>query len=544
MATTPEGLAKAIATPATLELTERQRRRALAVCIAAAFLTLLDVSIVTTALPSMERQLRMSPADATWAIAGYTLTFGLTLIPAGRLGDELGRRRIFLVGMLLFAVTGVLSGLAPDPVWLDATRLARGVTAGLVAPQVVGILQQMYPPRERGRAFGYYGATVGLSTAIGPLLGGVIIQVFGTTVGWRYIFYLFIPLAVLTLVIGIRILPEDRRSGQHRTFDVLGAVTLALAVTAVMLPLIQSGQGHIPRPWLMGVGALLLVLFVLRERSVARGGRQPLVDLTLFRVRNYWVGALVAAAFYGGFTGVFLVMSQYLQQGLHYTALQAALSTLAFTIGSTICGVISGRFVHRVGRSLVIGGSAATALGLGAAALLIRSYGVAAPAAGAVGAGSGAGGRGTGAVVRFGARAGAQVGQGAGAVAGSSAGHNIGLILIVPLLVAGCGAGCVIAANQTLALHRVPRKEGSTSAGLYQTGMKIGTSVGTALASALFFNELATTHGSFATAASVGMTASAALAAVAFLVALPGFTLRVRRSVPTVAGREEVGMAR
>jgi EmrB/QacA subfamily drug resistance transporter len=540
MATTPEGLAKAIATPATLELTERQRRQALAVCIAAAFLTLLDVSIVTTALPSMERQLNMSPADATWAIAGYTLTFGLTLIPAGRLGDELGRRRIFLVGMLLFAATGVLSGLAPDAVWLDATRLARGVTAGLVAPQVVGMLQQMYPPRERGRAFGYYGATVGLSTAVGPLLGGVIIQAFGTTAGWRYIFYLFIPLAVLTLVLGMRVLPEDRRSGQHRAFDAVGAVTLALAVTAIMLPLIQSGQGHIPRPWLMGVGALLLVVFVRRERAVARGGRQPLVDLTLFRVRNYWVGALVAAAFYGGFTGVFLVMSQYLQQGLHYTALQAALSTLAFTIGSAVCGVISGRFVHRVGRSLVIGGSAATALGLGAAALLIRSYG----AAGNATVAATAGGRGTGALARVGARVGTQVGQGAGSVAGSSAGHNIGLILIVPLLVAGCGAGCVIAANQTLALHRVPRKEGSTSAGLYQTGMKVGTSVGTALASALFFNELATTHGSFATAASVGMTASAALAGVAFLVALPGFTLRVRESAPTVAGREEVEMAR
>jgi EmrB/QacA subfamily drug resistance transporter len=456
------------------------------------------VSIVTVALPSMEHNLHMSPADVSWAIAGYTLSFGLMLVPAGRLGDEFGRRKIFVVGLVLFAVTGVLCGAAPDAAWLDATRLARGAAAGLVAPQVVGLMHQMYTPRERGRVFGYYGATVGLSTAIGPLLGGVIIHTFGTADGWRYVFYLFIPLSVLTLVLGMRVLPQDQRTGRRRTLDLAGALVLGLAVTAVMLPMIQSGNGTNRRPWLIGVGAALLLVFVLRERGLARRGRQPLVDLTLFRVRNYWVGSLVAAAFYGGFTGMFLVITQYLQQGVHYSALQAALSTATFTAGSAVCGIVSGRMAHRAGRQLVIGGSVATALGLAAAALLVRS----------------------------------------------SSGAGIGLVLAAPLLVAGCGAGCVIAANQTLALHRVPRNEGSTAAGVYQTGMKIGTSLGTALTTGLFFGEIIATHGNYSAAAAVGLTGSAALAGVAFLVALLGFTLRARKSPGTAVGREDVEMTR
>jgi MFS family permease len=134
MAKTPEDLERT-ATHAPTELTEKQRVQALVICIVTAFLTLLDVSIVTVALPSMEHHLHLSSADVTWAVAGYTLTFGLMLVPAGRLGDEFGRRRIFLIGMVLFIVTGVLCGAAPDATWLDASRLARGASAGLIAPR-------------------------------------------------------------------------------------------------------------------------------------------------------------------------------------------------------------------------------------------------------------------------------------------------------------------------------------------------------------------------------------------------------------------------
>ncbi|WP_210589161.1 MFS transporter [Streptomyces sp. GESEQ-35] len=500
MAKTPEDFSATPDTPGdkghpgtvdSAPLATRRRAQALAVCIAAAFLTLLDVSIVTVALPSMEHHLALSPAQATWSIAGYTLTFGLALIPSGRLGDEFGRKKVFLVGMVLFTVTGVLCAVATTATWLVVARLARGVAAGLVAPQVVGLLHQMYPPRERGRAFGYYGATVSLSTAIGPLLGGAILQCFGTADGWRWIFLLFIPLDLAVLPPALRLLPESRRAERRSSLDLVGALVLGLAVTAVMLPLLETGGWSGRRWWLAWTGLALLAVFVLWERSVARKARRPLVDLNLFRERAYWVGTLVAAALYGGFTGIFIVLFQFLQQGLHYSPFKASLCTVLFTLGSAACGIISGRLVHRVGRPLVIVGTACTALGLTATALV---------------------------------------------VGGSEAGDNMFLRMALPLLLAGCGAGLVIAANQTLALHRVPRREGSTAAGVYQTGMKIGTSLGTALASSLYFGQLLASHGDFSAAARTGLLGAAALAAVAFLVALPGLTLRGRRDGEAAVG--------
>jgi predicted MFS family arabinose efflux permease len=296
----------------------------------------------------------------------------------------------------------------------------------------------------------------------------------------------------------MRILPEGRGSERRSSLDLVGTLVLGLGVTAVMLPLLQSGDWAARPWWLLCAGIALLVVFVLWERRLPARGRQPLVDLTLFRTRDYWVATLVAAALYGGFTGIFIVLAQFLQQGLHYSALQAALCTVVFTIGSAVCGIISGRIVHRVGRRLVIGGTAATAVGLAATALLV----------------------------------------------GESPGANMGLVLALPLLVAGCGAGCVIAANQTLALQRVPRREGSTAAGVYQTGMKIGTTLGTGLAGSLFFGAVVATHGDFASAAQTGLTGAAALAGVAFLVALLGFTLRVRKSPAPVVGREDAEMVR
>ena len=180
---------------ATIEDTPR-RGAALFICVVAGFLTLLDVSIVTVALPSMEKALRMTPAEVSWALSGYSLAFGLVLVPAGRLGDLFGRRRLLLIGLVLFAVTGILCGAATSAAMLIAARLARGAAAGIVAPQAIGLIQQMYPPRERGRAFGIYGAAAGISTAIGPMLGGVILDRIGGGDAWRYVFYLFVPIAV------------------------------------------------------------------------------------------------------------------------------------------------------------------------------------------------------------------------------------------------------------------------------------------------------------------------------------------------------------
>jgi EmrB/QacA subfamily drug resistance transporter len=472
---------------------EPQRRSALLICLVASFMTLLDVSIVTIALPSMERSLQMTPAEITWAVAGFALAFGLTLLPAGRLGDEYGRRKLFLIGLLLFAVTAVICGAAPNAVVLIIGRLLRGVAAGVLAPQVIGLLQQMYSGPNRGRAFGYYGATTGLSTAIGPLLGGVILEVLGPDTGWRWVFYLSIPVVLVALAVGVKVLPVDRRGRAHR-LDLLGVLLLGLGVLFIMLPMLQAtGANAQPRYWLFAIGTLSLVLFVLWERRLgARDGR-PLVHLKVLRIRSYAVGTLTATAFYAGFTSIFLVLSLFLQQGLKFSPLHAALSTMIFTIASVFMAVLSGRLVHRVGRPLVVLGTGIATVGLIVMAL----------------------------------------------VADASTAANAPLVLAVPLLVTGAGCGLVISANQTLTLTDITRATAGVAAGVYETGVRVGTAVGTAIAGALFFGTLASTHGDYHAAVGLGLISPAILVAVAFLIGLVDL-LRPRR---TVASPQDVAVA-
>jgi EmrB/QacA subfamily drug resistance transporter len=473
------------------ENTDPRPWQALLICLAAGFMTLLDVSIVNVALPSMERGLHMSPADVSWAVAGYALTFGLTLVPAGRLGDHYGRRKLFLIGLSLFAATAIICGAAPNATMLVVGRLCRGVAAGLLAPQVIGLLQQMYSGPRRGKAFGYYGATVGLSTAVGPLLGGVILQAFGIADGWRFVFYLSVPVVLATLALGFRVLPADRPGRMHHGLDPVGALLLGLGVLAVMLPLLQAtGAKAHPRFWLFAVGAAWLVLFVLWEWRLGVRGREPLVNLKLLSIRSYSVGAMIAAAFYAGFTSIFLVITLFLQQGLHYSALQAALSTLIFTVGSAGTAVTSGRLVHRVGRRLVVLGSAVATLGLAVVALLARAW----------------------------------------------TGPDTALVLAAPLLVAGCGCGLVISANQTLTLHEITRANAGVAAGVYETGLRIGTALGTALASALFFGALARTRGDFHAAVGLGLASPVVLVGLAFLIGLVDIAWPVRATAAAVDG--------
>jgi EmrB/QacA subfamily drug resistance transporter len=472
------------------ENTEPRRWPALLICLVAGFMTLLDVSIVTVALPAMESSLRMSPAEISWAVAGYALAFGLTLVPAGRLGDEYGRRKLFLIGLSLFAATAVICGAAPNAAVLVVGRLLRGVSAGLLAPQVIGLLQQMYSGPRRGKAFGYYGATVGMSTALGPLLGGVILQAFGPAAGWRFVFYLSIPVVLVALAVAFRVLPADRRGRAHR-LDLVGVLLLGLGVLSVMLPLLQqTGAKAHPQFWLFACGIVFLVLFVFWERRLGARNARPLVHLKVLRIRSYAVGTMIATSFYAGFTGIFLVLTLYLQQGLKYTALQAALSTLIFTVASAATAIISGRIVHRVGRRIVVLGTAIATVGLIVVALLAHGW----------------------------------------------TGPNTALVLAAPLLVAGCGCGLVISANQTLTLTEITRATAGVAAGVYETGQRIGTALGIALASALFFGALARTHGDYHAAVGLGLTSPAILVGLAFLIGL----VDILRPVPATAPQVDV----
>jgi len=462
------------------------RWRALSVALVAGFMTLLDVSIVNVALPSIRSDLHLSPGELQWVLSGYALTFGLVLVPAGRYGDARGRRNVFIAGLLLFTLASAAAGLATGALWLVVARLVQGAAAGIVNPQVSGLIQQLFAPRERGRPFGLLGATIGISTAVGPLLGGLLIQVFGAQEGWRWIFYINLPIGIAAMVLGFLWIPvgETKKTGD---LDPVGVVLLGVGVLLLLLPLVQEREWHGNAKWLLAVAAAaVLVGFVLWERRYGRT-RTSLVDLGLFKVRSYGLGALIGLLYFAGFTTIFFIYTLYLQSGLHYTALEAGLAVTTFAVGSAVGSAVGGRIVNRFGRPLVVAGLALVAVGLVATNLVLHFV----------------------------------------------PGHGAGWAAALPLLVAGLGSGFVISPNQALTLSEVPVERAGSAGAVLQTGQRIGTATGIAAVGALFFAQLAAHHGSWVLAFRDGLWVTVGFVVIALVAALADLRERIPQTDAT-----------
>ncbi|MET8771037.1 MFS transporter [Streptomyces sp. NPDC004658] len=450
-----------------------RRWRALWVTLVAGFMSLLDVTIVAVALPTVQRDLGASPAQVQWVVSGYALTFALALVTAGRLGDALDRRRIFLVALGGFVVFSAVCGAAPDITLLVVARLAQGLAAGFMAPQNSALIQQMFRGAERGRAFGFFGATVGISSAAGPVTGGLILALASGAQGWRWIFYVNVPIGILAVLLGRRLLPRTRRSGRGRV-DVPGVLLLGLGVLALMYPLVQADSGGLDRVWwLFPAGAALLVVFAQwQRRLVARHG-QPLLDPRLFStVRGYAVGAGIGTLYFIGFSGVWLVFALFYQHGLGFSPLRSGLAVTPFALGSASAAVVSGRLVDRFGRLLTVCGLTGVVVGLGGTALLLRFVPL----------------------------------------------HIAPWVAAPVLFLGGIGGGFVVSPNITMTLRDVPVRMAGAAGGALQTGQRLGATLGTAALPGLFYLVLGRGHdyrGAVVTAlcaALAGMVASLALA--------------------------------
>lgn len=450
---------------------EARRWRVLGICLIAGFMTLLDVSIVNVALPSMQQGLDASPAALSWIVSGYALTFGLVLVPSGRLGDDYGRSRMFLLAVVAFTLASALAGFAQSATWLVIARLVQGMAGGVLNPQVLGLIQQLFRGAERGKAFGLFGAVVGISTAVGPLVGGLLIELAGSEHGWRWVFFVNVPIGAVAVLVGLRVLPRDRpsRSG-HQNLDVVGVLLLAGGLLCLLLPLVQGGGGA--QQLLLLAAPVLLALFVWWEHRFRVRGRAPLVDLRLLTLRSFSFGASLGLLYFAGFTSIFFVLALFFQHGMGYSALQAGLSLTPFALGSSVSSALGGRLVHRFGRKLVVIGLVAALAGL-----LITDW-----------------------------------------VLGGDIGPNVGLATALPLLLAGLGSGFVISPNQTVTLSEVDTAMGSTAGGVQQTGQRIGSAVGIAAASGLFFSTLATSG--FQAAISTGLLVSVCFVSAALVLAV------------------------
>jgi EmrB/QacA subfamily drug resistance transporter len=469
-----------------------RRWRALTVSLAAAFMTLLDVSIVNVALPSIERDLGASAASAQWIVSGYSLAFGLVLVPAGRLGDVLGRRRMFLIALSSFVATSALSGAAPTTELLIAARLLQGVSGGMLIPQNSALIQELFSGAERGQAFGFLGATVGLATAAGPVIGGLILAAFTGPAGWRWVFYVNLPIGLVALALAARLVPATTRTGRRGVhLDVVGALLLG-GVLCLLLPLVDATDGGLTRlrP-LFGPAAGLLAGFAWWEARTARRSRQPLLDPQLARTSGYAPGLAIGLVYFVGFTGIWLVLALFFQDGLGYSPLRSGLAVTPFAAGVAVSAVVAGRLVARVGRWLTVSGLTATAVGLAATALVLRHVGG---------------------------------DQAAWAAAG-------------PLLLAGLGGGMVTSPNVTLTLASVPVRMAGAAGGALQTAQRIGSAIGTALLASIFYLVLAGGGHAYPAAISVALLCASGLMLLALLLAIA--ELRHRRARPASAAQPE-----
>jgi EmrB/QacA subfamily drug resistance transporter len=475
--------------PAT-EVANPKRWHALAVTQLAAFMILLDVSIVNVALPSIERDLGASASTVQWVVSGYALTMGLVLVPAGRLGDVLGRRRMFLIALAAFVLTSALSGAAPTMGLLIVARLVQGVAGGMLLPQNSALIQELFRGAERSKAFGIMGGTVGLSTASGPVIGGLLLTAFTGHDGWRSVFYVNVPIGLVALVLAARLVPATtgRRSGAH--LDLVGSLLIGGGVLSILLPLVQADDGGFRR-WspLFGVAVVLLAAFVWWEHRTVRRGREPLIDPRLRRTPGYLAGSTIGLIYFAGFTGLWLVMALFLQDGLGYSPLRSGLAVTSFACGMAVSAVVAGRLVPRMGRWLTIIGLSTVILGLVTTALVLRHVdGVAA----------------------------------AWAAAG-------------PLLFAGVGGGLVTSPNISLTLQNVPVRMAGAAGGALQTAQRLGSAIGTAVLTVVFYRVLTATGRDYHAAVSDALLCACGVMALGLLVAIVELVRHGARSVPGTA---------
>jgi EmrB/QacA subfamily drug resistance transporter len=343
------------------DMTPRAKNIALALLAMTQFVIVIDASIVNVALPSIGRALKFSQTDLSWVVNGYTLTFGGFLLLGGRLADLMGRRRMFILGLLLFAVASLAGGLAQSEPWLIAARAVQGMGAAIVSPAALSIITTTFAEgAERNRALGVWGAVAGAGGAAGVLLGGVLTS----GLSWRWVLFVNVPIGFLCAFLAPRVLLESRAEVESRSFDVPGAVTvtagLALLVYAVV-DAVNVGWGSTATLAKIAGALVLLVAFVaieLRQRA-------PLMPLSIFRLRTLRGADTVALLIGMSLFSMFFFISLYMQQVLHYSALKAGLSYLPLAFGIIVAAGVASVTVTRFGfKPVLLSGLLFVAAGL------------------------------------------------------------------------------------------------------------------------------------------------------------------------------------
>jgi EmrB/QacA subfamily drug resistance transporter len=337
---------------------DRKWRALIIVCVAI-FMLLLDITVVNVALPDIQRQLHASFTDLEWVVDAYALMLATVMLNAGTLGDMLGRKRVFIAGVALFTLASALCGAATSPLFLNLARGVQGIGGAIMFAVSLAILSQEFHGKERGTAFGIWGATIGAAVAIGPLVGGALT----TWLGWRWIFFVNLPIGIACIVGAIRELHESRNE-QSGGFDLPGFGTLTFGLFAFVLSLLRGndwGWSSNREIALYVVAAVLLPGFVFVERR----RREPMLDFRLFRVPTFTGAQIVAFSISAAMFSQFLYLTLYLQNVLGYSPIQAGLRFLPLSLLAFFVAPIAGRLSARVPvRLLLSAGMGLVGLGL------------------------------------------------------------------------------------------------------------------------------------------------------------------------------------
>jgi EmrB/QacA subfamily drug resistance transporter len=418
---------------------------ALAVVLIAGFMQLVDISIVNVAIPSIQRDLDATYADIQWVLAGYQLAFAVMLITGGRLGDIFGRKRLFMIGMAGFTLASALCGLAQTPDMLIASRILQGLMGAIMFPQILSVIQVTFPPQERATAFGMFGATIGLATITGPLVGGLLIEADLFGLEWRPIFLVNLPIGIAALAVAARFLVESKAPRALR-LDPVGVVVVTAGLLLLVYPLVQGRDLGWP-PWTflsMAAAVPVLAGFAVYERRKKALDGSPLVDPDLFRQRSFVPGLLLAGIFFMGIPAFFLTFSLWLQIGLGFSALHAGVTGAPFAVGSALASAASVRLVPTLGRRILSAGSLLLVAGMVALMWTVDRYG--------------------GAVTSW--------------------------QLLPALLLSGLGLGSVVAPLVNVVLAGIKAQDAGAASGVLTTVQQIGGAVGVAVIGVVFFGLL------------------------------------------------------
>ncbi len=422
----------------------KHRWLVLTVVLIAEMMDLFDSTIVNVAGPTLAEKLGASNSDLQWVIGGYALALGSGLILGGRLGDRFGRRNMFLFGLAGFTLASLLCAVAPAIGALIVLRFIQGFLGAMLLPQGFGLIREAFPPQEFGKAFAAYGPAFGLGGILGPVIGGFIIQANILDLGWRAVFLVNLPIGAAALVLSVIYLPKTA-SNKAIKIDLVGALLVMLASGLLVYPLIKGQDAGWPLwTYLMLVGSVLVfLLFAWMERATARRGHSPLIDASIFKSRAYTMGLTGLGLYFAGFTGIYLILTLFLQFGEKFTSSQAGLGNIPIALGSAIGGTISGAFLaEKIGGRITLQiGALVQLLGVGLMWIAVPSL------------------------------------------------NNFSIWQLVPaLVVSGIGTGLIAAPIFDTVLSTVDSRQSGSASGVLSAVQSVMSSVGVAIFGTVFFH--------------------------------------------------------